>query len=158
MAFWRKNNNRPGNAAVAYPAHMTAGAGPVVAGSAGHVNGTAGWRPMPGSQNPSQQIGAFDGSLLNQYPAYIPGVQLHSGREWGNPNWYTPTALALPPGSTNLQTTTSPNNIMGGQRYGSQFSGPIGPLSARKNQANVVAAQVRQSGLSALQWAQGLSQ
>lgn len=131
---------------------------PVVTPANAHVNGTAGWAPMPGAQHPSQQIGVYAGSLLNQYPAYIPGVQLHQGVESLMPRWYTPTAFALPPGSTNLQTTQRPNNVMGGQRYGSQFSGPIGPISARKNQANVVAAQVRQSGMQALQWAQGLTQ
>lgn len=156
MAFWDKNKNRPGNMAVAYPAVAPALA-PMDSGSAAHVGGTTGWRPMPGMQNPSSQIGAFDGTLLNQYPAYIPGVQLFNGRMGNNPLWYTPTAFALPQGSTNLQTTTRPNNIVGSQRYGSQFSGPIGPLSARKNQANVVAAQVRQSGLSAVKWAEGLS-
>lgn len=130
---------------------------PVVSPNADHIQGVAGWRPMPGSQNPSQQIGAFNGSLLNQFPARIDGVQLHSVREFGNPYWYTPTRFPLPVGSTNLQTTTRPNNLPGAQRYGSQFSGPIGPISARKNQANVVAAQVRQSGLNALRWAEGLS-
>jgi hypothetical protein len=155
----KRNQGRPGNTAVAYPAIAPA-AEIVLPPNFPGIQGTAGWRAMPGSvaYSPTQQQGAYNGTLLNQYPAYIPGVQLHSGREWGNPHWFTPTAYALGPNETNLQTTTRPANVAGGQRYGSRFSGPIGPLSVKKNQANLQAAQVRQSGLSMLQWAQGLSQ
>lgn len=157
--FARKNKGRPGNTAVAMPSIAPA-AEVVLPANYGGIQGTAGWKAVPGSASysPVEQIGAYNGSLLNQYPAYIAGVQLHSGREWGNPHWYTPTAYALGPNETNLQTTTRPANIAGAQRYGSRFSGPIGPLSVKKNQANLRAAQVRQSGLSLTEWAQGLSQ
>jgi hypothetical protein len=158
MGLFSRKTYRPGNTAVAVPSIAPAAELVIPPGYPG-IQGTAGWRAMPGSQYyaPAQQIGAFNGSLLNQYPAYIPGVQLHSGREWGNPNWYTPTAYALPAGSTNLQTTTRPANVAGGQRRGLTFSGPIGPLSVKAMQANLRAAQVRQSGLAMTQWAQGLS-
>lgn len=115
---------------------------------------TAGWKPMPGFQNPSQQIGLFDGQMLNQYPARVDGVQLHSGREWGSSHWYYPSLTALPNG--NLTQTTHPNNITGGQRYGSIYNGQPGPLSVKANAAQLAAQQIRQSGLSAMQWAQNL--
>jgi hypothetical protein len=120
-----------------------------------HRPTVTGWAPLPGAQGAHQQIGAFAGQMLNQYPANIPGVQLHSGREGNNPGWYYPSLTVIPNG--NLQQTQRPNNVNGGQRYGSLFSGPIGPLSARRMAANVAAQQVRQSGLTAMQWAQGLS-
>lgn len=115
---------------------------------------TTGWRGMPGVQNASSQIGLFDGQLLNQYPARVDGVQLHGGREWGSSHWYYPSLTPLPNG--NLQQTTHPNNITGGQRYGSIYSGQPGPLSVKANSAQLAAQQVRQSGLQAMQWAQNL--
>lgn len=111
---------------------------------------TAGWKPGPGIPNPQQQIGAYDGGMLNQFPAYLPGPQLHSVREFGNSGWYYPSLTPLPNG--NLTQTTTPNNVPGAQRYGSLFSGPIGPISAKKNAARLAAQQVRQSGLAATTW------
>lgn len=118
---------------------------------------TAGWKPAPGFQNPSQQIGMFAGQMLNQFPALLPGPQLHSGREWGNSSYYTPYAKPAVVGNGGLTQTTRPNNVASAQRYGSIFQGPIGPLSATKMQADVVAAQIRQSGVSMLGWAQALT-
>lgn len=123
--------------------------------SAAGIGGTAGWRPLPGQQNPSQQIGMYAGSLLNQFPAYLPGVQRSSGVEFLSSRWYYPTTGPVALGG--LTQTTRPNNIAGGQRYGSHFSGPIGPISAQANAAAVVAAQVKQSGLAALNWAKRLN-
>lgn len=117
---------------------------------------TNGWAPGPGTPSPQQQIGAFSGPPLNQYPAYISGVQLHSGREWGNSSWYYPTAGVLPPGGQ-PQLTQQSAQIAGAQRYGSLFGGPIGPISAKRYRAKIAAAQARQSGAQAMAWAQGLS-
>lgn len=153
-----RSNSRRANAAGTqrqdHPAALTStgAAGLVPTGAAGY---TAGWKPLPGSQGPWQQIGAFDGQMLSQYPARVDGAQLHSGREWGCSNWYYPSISAIPNG--NLQQTTRPNNVNGGQRYGSLVGAPLGPISAKKNAARLTAAQVRQSGLQAMQWAQGLS-
>lgn len=117
--------------------------------------GTAGWRAFPGVLAPHEQIGAYAGSMLNQFPAMLPGVQLHSGREGHNTHYFTPTAQPVYLGG--LSQTTRPNNIAGAQRYGSMFGGPIGPITAQQNQAAVYAAQVKQSGLAALGWAKALT-
>lgn len=117
---------------------------------------TAGWRGMPGTQNPSQQIGVYDGQMLTQYPANLPGPQLLNGRVGNNPGWNFPLLAPAPLG--NNQLTTQGTADPGSQRYGSMYGGPIGPISARKYAARVTAAQVRQSGLQAMQWARGLSQ
>lgn len=114
------------------------------------------WAPGYGTPNASQQIGnpGRGTVLLSQFPAMVVGVQRHQGREFGNSGWYYPALTSLPNGS--VTQTTKPNNVTGGQRYGSIFSGPLGPLSSKKLAANVNAAQVRQSGLAAMEWAQGL--
>lgn len=119
------------------------------------IAGTAGWAPFPGYVPEAAQTGVYAGRLLNQFPANLPGVQLHSGREWGSSSWYYPAVVPLPNGS--LQQTQAPVNLPSAQRYGSLFQGPIGPLDAQKNAALVVAAQIRQSGQSALQWAAALN-
>jgi len=119
------------------------------------IGGTAGWAPGYGTPHASQQTGRYAGGLLNQYPASPSGVQLHGGREWGWACWYYPAVSVIPNGS--VQQTTHPNNISGGQRSGSIFGGPIGPVTARLFRAKVADAQVRQSGLSASDWAQGLT-
>lgn len=116
---------------------------------------TAGWKGMPGSANPSQQIGMFDGGMLSQFPAMISGVQRKQGRESGSSRWYYPSLTVIPNGS--VQQTTKPNNVNGGQRYGSIYSGPLGPLSTRRMAGNVARAQVQQSGLQAMDWARSLS-
>ena len=114
----------------------------------------AGWKAAGHGQHPSDQIGAFDGQMLTQYPTNIPGVQLKGGTEGMRSNWYYPSMTSIPLGS--IQQTTRPNNITSGQRWGSQYSGPIGPATAQAMRANVTTAQVRQSGLAAMYWAQGL--
>lgn len=118
--------------------------------------GTAGWLPGYGAPHPSQQIGRFAGTMLNQFPAAPRGVQLHSGREWGNSNWYYPSVAPLPNGS--VQQTQRPTNLPGGQREGSRYTGAVGPISVKLYRAAVAAAQVRQTGLSASPWADGLTQ
>lgn len=119
------------------------------------IAGTAGWAAIPFTLAPWQQIGAYAGGLLNGYPANIPGVQLHSGREWGSSHYYYPQISYLPNGS--VQETAFPAQRPTAQRYGSTYTGPIGPVSAKQNAAAVTAAQIRQSGMQAYQWAKGLS-
>lgn len=116
---------------------------------------TAGWAPGYGTPHAQQQIGRFAGTMLSQYPARIDGVQLHSGREWGCSSWYYPTVRPVVNGS--VQQTQQPAALPGAQRYGSRVQSAFGPISVRQMNANVAAAQVRQSGLQAMQWAQGLS-
>lgn len=122
------------------------------------IGGTAGWRPMPGQApgyHADQQIGAYAGSMLNQFPALLPGMQLLNGREGGYSGYYTPTAFPVTNGG--LSQTQNPSNVPGGQRWGQAYGGPLGPISVAQLRANVTAQQVRQSGLAAMSWAKGLS-
>lgn len=120
-----------------------------------HRNGgTTGWAPMPGAANPSQQVGMFAGQLLTQYPTNVPGVQLKNGREGASSRWYYPTATYAPLG--NIGQTPRPGVISGGQRFGSIYSGPMGPIQAQELKQQVAIAQVRQSGMAALDWAAAL--
>lgn len=120
-----------------------------------HVNGTTGWLPGYGTPSAHQQIGRFAGTLLTQTPAMLPGPQLHSGHEGNNPHWYYPASTPLPYGS--ITQTTTPSNIVGATRNGQQFSGPVGPLNARAMYAQVVLAQLRQSGQLARGWVAALT-
>lgn len=119
------------------------------------VLGPVAWKPLPTLGPAPLQIGVYGEPLLNQFPAYYNQPQLHQGVEGLSSCWDTPSAGAQ--GLTNFQHTQSPSNVNGGQRYGGKPGGPTGPLSARKMAARVAAAQVRQSGLAATQWAQGLT-
>ena len=67
--------------------------------------------------------------------------------------YFTPTQSTLP----TFEQTQRPTNVAGAQLWGSQYSGPVGPISARKLFARVTQAQVTQSGASALSWASQLS-
>lgn len=113
------------------------------------------WAPLPGYVSEQQQKGAFAGRLLNQFPAKVDGVQLQNGRLNNNPGWNTPGVTFSPTGYGT--PTTQQNNLPGGQRVGQRYGGGIGPISARRNMQAVIAAQIRQSGASALKWAEGLS-
>lgn len=116
-----------------------------------------GWKAMPGAEfaTPNNQTGAFAGQLLNQYPAYLPGVQLRQGREYGNSAWYTPTQSYVPNGT--IQLTQQHGQVPGGQRSGSRYQGGIGPVTARGYKANVTKAQAAQSGLEQLAFASNLN-
>lgn len=116
------------------------------------IAGEAGWRAFGNGQHPSQQIGAYAGLPLNQFPALIPGVQLHGGREGNNPGWYYPSRSVVP----QYQQTQQFANLPGGQRRGSTFTGPIGPITARLFRARVAAAAVPQTSLFTQPWAQQL--
>lgn len=162
--MWGRLFNRP-----ARPAHPITAYAPraIVATSApiaaprhpgGPQWGTeAGWAPFGQGQAREQQIGAYAGQMLNQYPAMISGVQLDNGLSDSGvgSRWYYPALTAIPNGS--LQQTQRPNNVIGSQRYGSIYSGPLGPVNAKAATAAVAAAQVRQSGLAAMGWARGLN-
>lgn len=113
----------------------------------------SGWKPFPTLGPPPLQIGVWGDAYLNQFPAYYNQPQLHCGVEFRRTNWDTPTVSSTP----TFEQTQRPTNIAGGQRYGGNAGGPLGPISSRRLAARVAAAQVRQSGLSATQWAQGLS-
>jgi hypothetical protein len=114
-----------------------------------------GYRSFDGTPAPWQQIGRYGDQYLSQFPAYYNQPQLHSGSEWLAPGMYyfTPTVSVIP----TFEQTQRPVNMPGGQRVGSGYSGPIGPLSVRGLLARVTQAQVKQSGAGALSWASQLS-
>lgn len=114
--------------------------------------GDVSWRPLPTLGPAPLQIGVYGQQLLNQFPARYEGLQLDCGVNGLRSGYFTPTVSVVP----TFQQTAHPVNVPGGQRAGQTHTGPLGPLSARKLQQAVVAAQVRQSGLQAMQWAQGL--
>lgn len=114
--------------------------------------GVDAWRSFPAVASPWQQVGQ-GAWWLNQLPAYYNQPQLHSGVEWQQSDWYTPTRSVLP----TFQQTQRPTNIAGGQRTGLSFSGLLGPLSARRMNARVTQSQVAQSGAGALSWAEQLT-
>jgi hypothetical protein len=112
--------------------------------------GPVAWRgiPVPAAH---EQIGLYGEAILSQVEGYYNQPQLHSGREWGQSCWFTPTVSVVP----TFQQTQKPYPI-GGQRYGQTFTGPIGPLNVKAMQQRIAAAQVRQSGLMAQSWAAAL--
>lgn len=112
---------------------------------------TAGWRGIGYGAAPSEQVGAYDGTVLNALPAIVPGVQLHQGVEGMNSGWYYPTVSAIPGGSPQEYRPTP--GAAGGQRYGSRYSGPIGPLSVRRMRQRVAQASIEQTALMAEPWA-----
>lgn len=122
---------------------------------ASRIAGTTGWAANP-ALPPSQQVGMYAGTLLNQFPAMVTQPQLWQGREGLTSSWYFPAVKPLPLGS--IQQTQQPAYLPGAQRYGSQFSGPIGPLSARLLSRRVLADQVRQSGMALVQYASQIGQ
>lgn len=131
---------------------ITASAGvPTEEISSDHIGGTAGWAPFGHGQHPSDQIGAYAGSPLNQFPANVPGVQLHEGVEFLSSAWYYPSISAIPNGS--IQVSQHEANLPGAQRYGSQYSGAVGPTNVRLFRRRVAAASVQQTALLAQPWA-----
>lgn len=117
------------------------------------VLGPVSWKPLPTLGFAPLQIGVYGEPLLSQFPALYNQPQLHQGVEGLQSAWYTPSQSPNP----TFQQTQRPTNIAGGQRYGQNAGGPLGPLSAKKLAQRVASAQVRQSGLTAQQWATGLS-
>ena len=120
--------------------------------------GTTGWKPFAPMATPNMQTGAYDGTMLTQYPSMLPGVQLNCGVEGLRSNWYVPPGrgYGLPLGS--VQLTQRGGNVTPVQLNGQTYKGnQAGPIASRTMAASVVAQQVRQSGTQAMQWARGLA-
>lgn len=160
LGFGRRNRGQLNVPAVDIPAQpagsgMYVSVGPIPDGARPAALLEAGWAPFGHGQSPVQQIGAYAGRMLNQYPAIIQGTQRHSVREFGNSRWFYPVARPTPLG--NLSQTQQNAMVPGSQRYGSRFSGLLGPINSRQVTGAVVAQQIRQSGLQAMNWAAGLN-
>lgn len=120
-------------------------------GGVGHANAGA----AAGVMTPHQYNSGYAGSpLLTQRPGRVDEIQLWQGVEGMSSFLYTPPRMLDPVGySISQQSAYLPDvqRTQGGNRGG------LGPITARKMRQNVTAQQMRQSGLSALQWAAGLS-
>lgn len=117
--------------------------------------GVSGWRPGGVKVAPIwDQVGVYGDAMLSQYPARWEGAQLWVGRQGNNPGWMIPGPGSIPA----WQATANVVNVPGAQRMGGKPSNPAGagPISARAMRESVVMAQIQQSGLAAMSWAEAL--
>lgn len=124
--------------------------GPEPAGPRGY---TAGWAGM-GVLHPSDQTGRYAGTQLTQVGGYVTELQRWQGVEGTSPGWIVPPQIGAALG---YSLTLHTGNAAEAQRLRDGNNGAVGPITARMMRANVTAAQIRQSGLAAVQWAQSLS-
>jgi hypothetical protein len=114
----------------------------------------SGGRPFAPLATPNVQGGYFDDVRLNQFPARWEGLMLRCGVEGLKSGWYTPTISVVP---TFQQSQYPQRDRVGTQRFGQGYTGGVGPVNVAAMNAAVVAAQIRQSGLSAMSWAKDLT-
>lgn len=114
---------------------------------------TAGYRGS-GVISADEQIGMFAGGPLTMVAGYVDEVQKRQGVESLSAGWFLPAQLTS---STGYAITMRAGNAAEVQRIVGGNNGGIGPITARQMRAQVTAAQIRQSGLAAIQWAQQLS-
>lgn len=113
--------------------------------------GPTGWRPMPVPSVP-QQIGVYGDAILNQTPGIWPSTQLDCGVNGLRSTWVVLTASSVP----YWQQAQQEVNVPGAQRMAGKPSAGMGPIGARTLKEQVFRAQVAQSGLKAMSWAQAL--
>jgi hypothetical protein len=130
--------NPAGAAADAAPWERSVGWGPV------------GWKPLS-VDAPWQQNAVFGERVLSQYPARWEGAFLRNGVGEIRTGWMEPYPGIIP----YWQVTTYPQNVPGAQLYGGAPGQPslAGPIASRGLKASVLAAQVKQSGLQTMSWA-----
>ena len=109
------------------------------------------YRPNTAVLAPTQ-IGAYGDVVLTKQYAISPGVQRRS-RGFNPTGWMVDSRSELP----YWQQTVTPGNVTGGQRFGSQaHNGQLTPWVAAQMQGALVAAQIKQSGLAAVQFNRAL--
>lgn len=120
---------------------------------ASHQWGPTGWRPLQ-VPAPWQQIGVYGDARLNQYPARWEGAQLWNGVGSLSQYWEVRSASFVP----YWQQTQQQAVVAGGQRFGGAPGTPAaaGPIASRQMRASVLNAQIAQSGLAAMSWADQL--
>lgn len=119
-----------------------------------HPSGlTAGWQGN-GYLHPSQYMGVFAGGQLTMLGGATIEAQKRQGVESTSTAWYLPSNVTA---SLGYAMTMRVGNPMEMQKLLDGNNGGLGPISAKQMRANVTAAQIRQSGLAAVQWAQSLS-
>jgi len=137
----------------AEPVAVTVAPTRTVGGVPGPIGYAAGWRGLP-YQSPSQQIGAFAGTQLTQRAGNVLEVQRRQGVENTSAAWMVPAGRDA---FVSWLATQQRAGYTGPQRSQGGSSGGLGPITAKAMRARVTAAQVRQSGMAAVQWAQSLS-
>lgn len=123
------------------------------AAGAGPIGYTAGWAGL-GTLHPSQYAGRFDGGQLTQLAGYVTEVQRRQGVEGIGTGWAVHGQLNPATGYLLTMRAGNPADV---QRIVGGNNGSLGPITANQMRAAVTAAQIRQSGLSAVQWARSLS-
>jgi hypothetical protein len=123
------------------------------AAGAGPIGYTAGWAGLD-VLTPQQYAGTFRGGQLTQLAGYVNEAQKRQGVEGLGSRWGV--AGQLNP-STGYLITMRAGNPADVQRIVGGNNGGLGPITANQMRAAVTAAQIRQSSLSAVQWARSLS-
>lgn len=140
----------PGGVAVAPIRTAAAGA----TAPAGQVQGWAGL----GVQLPPSYAGAYSGTPVSMRGGMEAGLQRQGGTEGLCAAWTVPaTTMPQTTLGNSWAATQRASNHPGAQRVGGAPSGGLGPSNVRAMRGAVTAAQIRQSGLAAVQWAQSLT-
>lgn len=119
--------------------------------AAGYVTG---WAPAGHGQAASEQIGAYSAPMLTMRAGNIVERQKVQGVESLSSGWCIPGRLSS---ATGYAITMRAGNAQEVQKIAGGSNGQLGLIGARVMRANVTAQSVRQSGLAAVQWAQGLT-
>lgn len=136
------------------PVHVAvAGVQTLPSAGAGPIGYTAGYAGM-GVLHPSDQTGRFHGGQLTQLAGYVDERQKRQGVESVSSSWAVHGQLNP---STGYLLTMRAGNPADVQRIIGGNNGGLGPITANQMRAAVTAAQIRQSGQSAVQWARSLS-
>lgn len=165
--FRRLAAGRPLPAGAAVGGVAASGIRTAQAGAHAAAGQVQGWAPG-GYITPHQYMGTYSGTPVTQRAAYSAGVQRLCGTEGLSSSWMVPAYAAGPspltgPGgrATALGNSWAGSQVLGNtagtQRIVGSPSGGLGPITARTMRSQITRAQILQSGLSAVQWAQSLS-
>lgn len=119
----------------------------------GQVQGWAGLSV----QLPANYAGAYSGQPVSMRGGFGPGLQRRGGTEGLSAGWYLPPGMAGAGLGNAWSGTQRGASSPGAQLIGGAAGAGLGPANVRTMRGNITAAQIRQSGLAAVQWAQALS-
>lgn len=119
----------------------------------GQVQGWAGL----GVQLPANYAGAYSGQPVSMRGGFTAGLQRQCGTEGLSAGWYLAPGVAGAGLGNAWSGTQRGSSSPGAQLVGGAPGAGLGPANVRTMRGNVTAAQIRQSGLAAVQWAQSLS-
>jgi hypothetical protein len=149
FGFGRKRAALPAAERVTVTVAPTRTIGPVP----GPIGYAAGYRGLP-YLHASDQIGAFAGGQLTQRAGNVLEVQRKQGVEGLSAGWMVPGARQA---TLSWLADQQRAGYTGPQRSLGGTNGGLGPITAKAMRARVTAAQVRQSGTAAVDWARSLS-